>query len=87
MEHGIHKNAPIIYHGIDGLIHLLQHKNKHIDFYRLKGLNQACSLLWKATALDNHKRFMNTIVSGNVEHVDQLTLLALGGVSPRKTHF
>ena len=78
MEHGIHENAPFIYHGIDGLIHLLQRKNERIDFYRLKGLNQARSLLRKARALDNHKRFVIAIASGNVERVDRLVRIALG---------
>lgn len=66
MEHGIYENAPFIYHGIDSLIHLLQRKNERIDFYQLKGLNQAHSLLRKARALDNHKRFVIAIASGNV---------------------
>ncbi|KAF8150584.1 hypothetical protein B0H34DRAFT_784860 [Crassisporium funariophilum] len=78
MEHGVHKNALSVYHGIVGLIQLLQCKNKQIDFHRLKGLNHAHSLLQKATALDNHKQFMITIASGNVERVDWLVRIALG---------
>jgi len=77
MEHGVHENAPFIYHGIDGLIHLLQRKNDQLDFYRLKGLNQARSLLRKARALENHKRFMIAIASRKVERVDRLIRIAL----------
>ncbi|KDR66334.1 hypothetical protein GALMADRAFT_80973, partial [Galerina marginata CBS 339.88] len=77
MEHGVHENAPFFYHGIDGLIHLLQRKNEQIDFHRMKGLNQTRSLLQKAKALDNHKQFMIAIASGNVERVDRLVRIAL----------
>lgn len=77
MEHGVHENAPFVYHGIDGLIQLLQRKNDQIDFYRLKGLNQARSLLRNARALENHKRFMIAIASGKVERVDRLIRIAL----------
>jgi len=77
MKHGVDENAPFVYYGIDGLIRLLQRKNERIDFYQLKGLNQARSLLWKARALDNHKRFMIAITSGNVERVDRLIRIAL----------
>lgn len=48
-NHGIHKNANFAYHGIGGLIELLQRKNTQIEALRLHGLNQAKRLIGQAT--------------------------------------
>jgi hypothetical protein len=39
-------------------------KNQQIEFYRLRGLNQARKLLTKATALSDQKRLAMAMASG-----------------------
>ena len=78
IEYGIAENTPFAFHGINGLIELLNRKNEHIEFHRLRGLNQARNLLRKATVLDDYKRFLVAIASGKVQRVDALIRVALG---------
>ncbi|PPR05743.1 hypothetical protein CVT26_008496 [Gymnopilus dilepis] len=77
MEDGIAETAQYAYHGIDGLIRLLHRKSQQSEFHRLRGLNYTKSLLRRATALDDHKRFLVAIASKDVVHVDQLVANAL----------
>jgi hypothetical protein len=77
MKDGTVESSPYAYHGIDGLIRLLNRKNDCIEFHHLRGLNQAHNLLRKATVLDDHKRFLVAIASGKVQRVDALIRVAL----------
>jgi len=44
-------------------------KTSKIEFYRLRGLNQAKKLLTKATALSDQKRLVMAIVSGKASRL------------------
>ena len=58
INEGVHENSALTYHGFSGLQELLHRKNERIEFYRMRGLNQAKKLLSKATALLDHKRLL-----------------------------
>lgn len=77
MEEGIHENAGFAYHGIAGLQQMLHRKNEQIEFYRLRGLNQARKLLAKATALSDYKCLLMAIASGKVCRIDRLISINL----------
>jgi hypothetical protein len=77
MEDGAHENAVFAYHGISGLQEMLHRKNQLIEFYRLRGLNQAKKLLVKAAALSDQKRLLMAIASGRVSRVDRLINIGL----------
>jgi hypothetical protein len=74
---GIHENAGFAYHGFSGLQELLRRKNRQIEFYRLRGLNQARKLLAKATSLDDQKRLLMAIASGKVNRIDRLLSIGI----------
>ena len=74
---GVHQNAQFLYHGFSGLHEVLRRKDEQIEFYRLRGLNRARTLLGKATALSDYKWFMVAIASGKVARVDRLIHIAL----------
>jgi hypothetical protein len=77
IKEGVHENTPFAYFGFSGLLELLRRKTRQIEFYRLRGLNQARKLLSKATALTLRKRLLMAIASGKVNRVDQLIDIAL----------
>ena len=77
MEEGIHENAGFAYHGFSGLQWMLHRKNQQIEFYQLRGLNQARKLLAKATALSDQKRLLMAIASGKASRVDRLISINL----------
>src|SRR5271155_4708451 len=51
--------------------------NYLIEFYRLRGLNQAKKLLVKAAALSDQKRLLMAIASGRASRVDRLINIGL----------
>lgn len=77
LKDGVHENATFGYHGFSGIHEVLHRKNRQIEFYRLRGLNQAKKLLSKATALSDQKRLVMAIASGKVNRVDRLLSLGL----------
>ncbi len=77
MKEGIAANTPYLYHGISGLTKLLQQKSQRIEAQHLHGLNQARTLVVRATALDNHKRFLVAMSSGELSCVHRLVRIAL----------
>ena len=77
IEGGIHENAGFAYHGFSGLQEILRRKNQLIEFYRLRGLNQAKKLLIKAAALSDQKRLLMAIASGRASRVDRLINIGL----------
>ena len=56
---------------------MLHHKNRQIEYYRLWGLNQARKLLVKATSLNDQKRLLMAIASGEVNCVDRLLSIGI----------
>ncbi|PPQ82822.1 hypothetical protein CVT26_008090 [Gymnopilus dilepis] len=77
LEEGTHPNSAFAYHGVSGLIEMLQRKNQQIEFHRHRGLNQARKLLTHVKALDNHKRLLMAIASGKVVRIAQLISIGL----------
>lgn len=64
-------------YGMDGLHELLRLKTRRIEFYRLRGLNQARKLATAASTLDKHKRFLTAVASKKIERVDRLIRIGL----------
>jgi hypothetical protein len=77
IEEGVHENSPFTYHGFSGLQEMFHRKNQRIEFYRMRGLNQARKLLSKATALVDQKQLLMAIASGKVSRVDRLISIGL----------
>lgn len=77
MEEGTHENMAFAYHGFSSLQQMLHRKNQVIEFYRLRGLNQARKLLAKATALSDQKRLLIAVASGKASRVDRLISIGL----------
>lgn len=48
---GVHKNTPLQYHGIGGLMTTIQRKNKLVQHLWMMKLNNSCKLLCKAAAV------------------------------------
>jgi hypothetical protein len=77
LENGVNPKVPFIYHGVGGLIEILQRKGEQNEFLRLQALNQARTLLGKATALSDYKWLVPAIASGKVSRVSQVVNIAL----------
>jgi hypothetical protein len=77
LKEGANENVPFAYHGFCGLMEMLHRKNRQIDFYRLRGLNQARKLLSRTTTLSDQKRLLMAIASGKVNRVDRLISIGL----------
>lgn len=77
IEDGVHENTGFAYHGFSGLQEMLRRKNQAIEFYQLRGLNQARKLLTKATALSDQKQLLMAIASGKASRVDRLISISL----------
>jgi hypothetical protein len=77
MRTGVREGTRFAYHGFGGLHKLLQRKNGQIEFYRLRGLNQARKLASAALSLSNHTRFLHAVASKKVERVDRIIRLGL----------
>jgi hypothetical protein len=72
MDEGVHENAKFAYHSFNGLSKILDRKSKKLEFFQLRGLNQARKLLIKAGELSEYKRFALAISSEKVERVDRV---------------
>ena len=66
LKEGANENVSFAYHGFRALIEMLHQKNCQIDFYRLRGLNQARNLLSRMTTLSDQKQLLMAIASGKV---------------------
>jgi hypothetical protein len=75
--HGVHKNAPLVYHGVGGLIQVARRKSEQVRQVQMTKLNTSRKLLGKATALDNHKQWMMAIASGRIDRVASLVQAGL----------
>ncbi|KAF9545182.1 hypothetical protein CPC08DRAFT_716278 [Agrocybe pediades] len=47
-------------------------KNQHLEFHRLRGLNQTRKLLRNTVSLSEQKRLLMTVSSGEVQHMDRI---------------
>jgi hypothetical protein len=77
MEDGAHENTGFAYHRFSGLQEMLHRKKQLIEFYQLRGLNQAKKLLVKAAALSDQKCLLMAIASGRVSRVNCLINIGL----------
>ena len=77
IKDGVHENTPFAYFGFSGLQEILQRKKQQVEFYRLRGLNQARQLLGKAVALSESKRLLMAIASGKTQRVDRVISIGL----------
>ena len=77
LKEGANENVSFAYHGFRALIEMLHRKNRQIDFYRLRGLNQARKLLSRTTTLSDQKRLLMAIASGKVNRVDRLLSIGM----------
>ncbi|KAF5376672.1 hypothetical protein D9615_007901 [Tricholomella constricta] len=77
MKEGVKEGNNFAYHGMGGLHELLKRKNKQIEFYRLRGLNQGRVLATRATSLSDHKRFLNAVAAQKVERLDRIIRVGL----------
>lgn len=77
IDEGVHENSAFTYHGFSGLHNMLHRKNQQIEFYRMRGLNQARKLLSKVMALSDNKRLLMAIASGKISRVDRLISIGL----------
>jgi hypothetical protein len=72
IQYGVHKNTPLVYHGVGGLIKVARQKLEQVHQVQLTKLNTSQKLLGKATALDSHKQWVMVIASGRVDQVASL---------------
>ena len=77
IKDGVHENTPFAYLGFSGLQEMLRRKNQQVEFYRLRGLNQAKQLLGKAVALSENRRLLMAIASGKTQRVDRVISIGL----------
>ncbi|EJD42455.1 hypothetical protein AURDEDRAFT_67609, partial [Auricularia subglabra TFB-10046 SS5] len=77
MERGVHAHTRLHYHAVDGLINIVRKKSKTLKALRLTTLSQSRKLLCRARALEEHKKFMMAIGSGEVPRLHALVRTAL----------
>lgn len=76
-EGKISDRLPYAYRSMAQLQASLKHKDGVIDFFCLRGLNQARSLLVHSRSLAEHKRFMVAIASGKDVNISRLIGIGL----------
>lgn len=77
MENGMKPGTTLQWYGIDGLHAKIHEKDGKIAFHRLESLNQAKTLLRKAAALTDHKRFLMAVSSDNIQRLDRVISIGL----------
>ena len=58
IQHEVHENTPLVYHGVGDLVEVARHKTEQVWQLQLMKLNASQKLLGKACALDEHKQWM-----------------------------
>lgn len=77
MENGIKPGTTLQWYGIDGLHEKIHEKDGKLTFHRLESLNHAKTLLRKAAALSDHKRFVMAVSSDNIQRLDRIISIGL----------
>jgi hypothetical protein len=77
IKHGTHKNIPLVYHGVGGLMTIVQRKIDMVAQLHMSKLKDSQKLLVKAVTLEDHKQLILAIASGRVERVAPLIQAAL----------
>ena len=71
-NYGVHDNAPLVFHGIGGLIDVVRRKRSANSHLRLHLLNNIKKLAGKEGVLDDHKQMMVAISSQRIPRIDQV---------------
>jgi hypothetical protein len=77
MEHGVHENTPLAYHGVGGLVVAVRRKIDQVRQMRLTKLNTGRKLLGKSAILEDHKQWILAVASGRVDRVASLVQAGL----------
>ena len=77
MEHGVHENTPLVYHGVGGLVVTVRQRIDQVRQMRLTKLNTGRKLLGKSAMLEDHKQWILAVASGRVDHVASLVQAGL----------
>ena len=77
MEHGVHENTPLAYHGVGGLVVAVRRKIDQVRQMRLTKLNNGQKLLGKVAMLEDHKQWILAVASGRVDRVASLVQAGL----------
>jgi hypothetical protein len=77
MQHGVHESTPLAYHGVGGLVTVIQRKSHQVQQLRFTKLNNSRKLLGKVAALEDHKQWIMAVASGKVDRVASLVQAGL----------
>ena len=69
---GIHENAPLVYHGIGGLIDVVHRKSSAIDRLRLRRLNDMRKLAGKEGVIEVHKQMLLALSTQCIPRIDRV---------------
>jgi hypothetical protein len=69
---GVHENAPLIFHGIGGLIDVAHRKTAVIDRFRLLRLNNMKKLFLKQGVIDVQKQMLLAISTQRIPRIDHV---------------
>ena len=69
---GTHKNAPLIYHGIGGLIDVVHRKISEIDCLHLHRLNDMRKLAGKEGVIEVHKQMLLALSTQRIPRIDRV---------------
>lgn len=76
ITNGVHENAPLVYHGIGGLIETVRRKTKMNNILRLHRLNDLRNLIGKEGTIDIHKQLLLAISSQRIPRVERVLRVA-----------
>ena len=69
---GIHENAPLVYHGIGGLIDVVHRKSSAVDRLRLRRLNDMRKLAGKEGVIEVHKQMLLALSTQRIPRIDRV---------------
>jgi hypothetical protein len=69
---GIHKNSPLVYHGIGGLIDIVHQKSSEVDRLHLRRLNDMWKLAGKEGVIEVHKQMLLALSTQHIPWIDHV---------------
>ena len=72
---GVHNNAPLVFHGIGGLVEVVRRKTSTIDGLRLNRLNNARKLVGQEGVIDVHKQMLVALSTQRIPRIDHVLRL------------
>jgi len=67
---GVHDNAPLVFHGIGGLVEVARRKTLSIDVLRLRHLNEARKVIGQEGVIDIHKQMLLALSTQRIPRID-----------------